>query len=164
MRRSVGSVLMAFLPKLVLYYAFVTSAIYEKTRAKTSNICDNHNYTIINDTRRSTSNPWNDTRDTPICDRTIIKDSLWYRFEIASGNQLPTTRPKLNHCGTYAPIWMNGSHPTVSDGVVSRTACASPRLACQYFYRIKVLNCSGFYVYQLKPPDHCYLAYCIGKP
>nr|KAG5690266.1 hypothetical protein BaRGS_018618 [Batillaria attramentaria] len=28
-------------------------------------------------------------------------------------------------CGTVVPIWMNGTHPTVGEGMVSRTACAN---------------------------------------
>ena len=63
---------------------------------------------------------------------------------------------------------MNGSHPSVSDGEVSRMACANVPggrpIGCTYSYTIKVLNCGDFYVYKLKPPKHCYLAYCIGKP
>ena len=164
---AITYLVMAFLPNLVLYYVFVTWINYEKTYAKASNVCENHNYTTISDGRRSTSNLLNATRgDKPICDKTI-QDSLWYRFEIANGNQLATKRPEIQHCGTYSPIWMNGSHPTVSQGEVSRKACAyllvGRPVGCTLSYRIKVLNCSGFYVYRLKPPEQCFLAYCIGK-
>ena len=29
------------------------------------------------------------------------------------------------HCGTHAPVWMNGVHPTVSEGIVYRPVCGS---------------------------------------
>ena len=152
------------LPNLFLCYIFITLINY----GKTTEVCKNHNYTIISDARRSTSNVYNTTRgDKYLCDRNEIQESIWYRFEIANGNKLATTRPKVNHCGTYSPIWMNGSHPTVVDGVVLRKACAhipsAFPIGCRYSYDIKVLNCNGFYVYQLKPPKSCFLAYCIGK-
>ncbi|CAB4028366.1 Hypothetical predicted protein [Paramuricea clavata] len=152
-----------FLPNLVLiYYIFVTLINYGGTR----NICKNLNYTTIRDERRSTSKP-TQAGNILLCDRSVIQESIWYRFEIANGNQLATTRPKINHCGTYSPIWINGSHPTVADGKVFRKACAflpfSLPHGCAYSYKITVLNCSGFYVYRLKPPDHCYLAYCIAS-
>ena len=153
-----------FLPNLVLiYYIFVTLINDGGTR----NICKNLNYTTIRDERRSTSKP-TQAGNKLLCDRTVIQESTWYRFEIANGNQLATTRPETSHCGTYSPIWMNGSHPTVADGEVSRKACAFVPFnlphGCAYSYKITVLNCDGFYLYRLKPPNNCYLAYCIGKP
>jgi hypothetical protein len=153
------------LPNIFLYYIFVILINHGNT---TTEVCKNHSYTVINDTRRSTSNVFNATRgDALLCDRGEIKESLWYRFELADGNKLATSRPESHQCGTFSPIWMNGSHPSVVDGEVQRKACAYVPVAfpfgCAYAYNIKVLNCGSFYVYQLKPPRHCFLAYCVGK-
>ena len=53
-------------------------------------------------------------------------------------------------CGTVYPGWLIGSHPTVTEGVVTRTVRYSYRSDC--FWRsniIKVKNCSSYYVYEL---------------
>jgi hypothetical protein len=129
------------------------------------NSCRGIQYRKINDPRRSTGYVSNDTKKY-LCDRSLLEDRVWYRFESEAGDELPTTKPKDGTCGTYAPIWMNGSHPTISDGTVARKACANVPNAhpfgCAYSYVIHVRNCSGYYIYQLKPPQHCILAYCAG--
>ena len=66
-----------------------------------------------------------------------------------------------SHCGTDAPGWLNGAHPTVADGVVQREVCFSSFGSCCYYSKkINVRNCKGFYVYKLEPPPRCYLRYC----
>ncbi|PIO23295.1 hypothetical protein AB205_0065900, partial [Aquarana catesbeiana] len=57
---------------------------------------------------------------------------------------------------------MNGSHPTVSDGIVNRTACSNwYDGCCTYPYNISVKMCpGGFYVYKLQRPPSCNFAYC----
>ena len=53
-------------------------------------------------------------------------------------------------CGTKYPVWLNGTHPTVAEGVVSRTVCYSGYSGCCWFSNIiKVKNCSSYYVYEL---------------
>ena len=126
--------------------------------------CKNVKYTTINDPRRSTAY----TKTTNLCDISLIRDNGWYRFASDAGGEMPTTTPKKHSCGTIIPIWMNGSHPSVEEGVVNRTACAvAPFLdiPCypKYTMIIKVRNCSGFYIYQLKKPKDCFLAYCAGR-
>ena len=128
------------------------------------NICDGIQYKSINDPRRSTGYVSNDKKY--LCDRNLLEDSVWYRFESVAGGELPTTKPKHNTCGTVVPIWMNGSHPTINDGTVARTACANVLggypFGCGYKYNIHVRNCSGYYIYQLIAPRQCFLAYCAG--
>ena len=66
-------------------------------------------------------------------------------------------------CGTFTPGWLNGSHPTVNEGVVQRRVCFGYHgHCCIYSTYIRVRNCGGFYVYQLKPLiiTPCYLRYC----
>ena len=125
--------------------------------------CNDQKYITIDDPRRSTA--YDDFNSTKLCDRNIIQNDAWYRFSSEAGGVMPTTMPKVKRCGTFAPIWMNGSHPSVEDGIVTRKVCANaPRhpLGCRYNYDIQVRNCSGYYIYQLKKPPTCYLAYCAG--
>lgn len=121
-------------------------------------------YITISEVWRSTANK---ISSDPKCDRGHIVDNGWYRFNSPAGNEMPTTNPRLGKCGTYAPIWMNGTHPSVADDVIDTIACAGlPRvtpLGCGVQYKIKVVNCSGFYLYRLKSPRQCSLAYCAGK-
>ncbi|CAH1268877.1 PLG [Branchiostoma lanceolatum] len=45
----------------------------------------------------------------------------WYRFTGPAGTQMPTERPTSYYrCGTHAPVWLNGGHPTAKDGSVTR--------------------------------------------
>ncbi|KAL0179019.1 hypothetical protein M9458_024461, partial [Cirrhinus mrigala] len=48
-------------------------------------------------------------------------------------------------CGTYVPLWLNGAHPTVKDGVVTRDVCGSWSNNCCYLQinPIKVKACPG---------------------
>ena len=66
-------------------------------------------------------------------------------------------------CGTYIPGWLNGSHPTVNEGAVQRRVCFSYYVygdCCSLSTYIRVRNCGGFYVYQLKPLTVCNSRYC----
>ena len=66
-----------------------------------------------------------------------------------------------NRCGTYYPGWLSGSHPTVNEGAVQRRVCFRYYdNCCDFPTYIRVRNCGGFYVYQLKPLTYCYLRYC----
>ena len=99
----------------------------------------------------------------------------WHRFSGAAGTHLPTA--SLNNgaggkevCGTSIVGWMEGSHPTVYDGIVSRNICFEFENGnCEYQVRILVRTCDDpaepgktFYVYHLKYPKDimCYWAYC----
>ncbi len=79
----------------------------------------------------------------------------------------------MYRCGTYAPGWLNGSHPTVAEGAVTRKVCYHgwdifKGFKCCYWSNIvKVKKCSGYYVYELEIPPNCPLRYCgnagVGK-
>ena len=67
---------------------------------------------------------------------------------------MPESKIDPYHCGTVAPIWMRGQHPSVADGIVNRDACVNfkdRRNGCYVVIQIRVKNCNGFYVYDLKP-------------
>ncbi|PVD18268.1 hypothetical protein C0Q70_20817 [Pomacea canaliculata] len=73
-------------------------------------------------------------------------------------------------CGTSVPIWLKGTHPSVSDGIQTRQACANFETedtshipCCAQAINIGVKNCNGFFVYFLHPPPICPVAYCAGK-
>ena len=85
----------------------------------------------------------------------------WYRFSGAAGNQMAESCVEVHRCGTSRPSWLNGSHPTVNEGVVQRRVCFSVSFFCCYYSTyIRVRNCGGFYVYQLKPLTFCHSRYC----
>ena len=86
----------------------------------------------------------------------------WYRFSGAAGNQMAESCVEVFRCGTYLPGWLNGSHPTVNEGAVQRRVCFRrySGLCCYFSTYIRVRNCAGFYVYQLKPLTSIRARYC----
>ena len=94
------------------------------------------------------------------CDRSL-STRRWYRFTGAAGTQMPTEPVPRLSCGTHAPGWLNGVHPAVIDGSVSRTVCfADFGNECRWKRTIAVVNCSSFYLYKLVPIGFCKLRYC----
>ena len=52
---------------------------------------------------------------------------------------MPTTRVPAFRCGTDWSGWLDGAHPTVEDGEVSRRVCFSDRLTgCRHIAKISV--------------------------
>ncbi|XP_028412381.1 uncharacterized protein LOC114535201 [Dendronephthya gigantea] len=147
----------------VLVVFFLTLHVGTKAR-----YCKDVNYVTIKDARRSTAYilPHNSSSN-KLCDRKAIIDDVWYRFSSEAGGDIATRRPNRGGCGTRAPIWMNGTHPTVEEGIVKRKACLDAPLVipygCGYSYDINVRNCSGYYIYQLKTPSQCDSVYCAGS-
>ena len=129
--------------------------------------CDGIKYINITDARRSTAFDQRNSNAKLICDRHVIKDGSWYRFTSNVGGELATTPQKIYSCGTFHPIWMNGSHPTVEEGRANRTACMNtihvPTDSCDVSFTITVLNCTGYYIYKLREPKACNEAYCAGN-
>ncbi|KAK3754727.1 hypothetical protein QZH41_007046 [Actinostola sp. cb2023] len=94
------------------------------------------------------------------CDRYDLSKG-WYRFTGSAGSQIATSCVPTYRCGTYAPGWMNGSHPTPAEGIVTRNVCYHWASQCCYLNNmIRVKNCGGFYVYELDQPPGCALRYC----
>ena len=129
--------------------------------------CNPINYNELNEPHRSTSYTPG-PNEQPICDNHLQPG--WYRFTSGAGGSMPTSCPKQLSCGTVAPIWLNGSHPSVADGTVWRQACAhrtsgnpaQTNFCCDMTFDMPVRNCSGFYVYGLRPTPACFFAYCAG--
>jgi len=92
------------------------------------------------------------------CDRGL---NGWYRFHGAAGTRMPTACPPVFTCGGDAPGWLNGGHPTVADGKVTRQVCFHWILGCcTSSTNIEVRNCGSFYVYRFSAPPTCFLRYC----
>ncbi|KAM6155692.1 uromodulin [Rhynchocyon petersi] len=86
----------------------------------------------------------------------------WYRFVGPGGVRMPETCVPMLRCNTAAPMWLNGTHPSTSDGIVDRTTCAHwSDNCCLWEAPVQVKACSGgYYVYNLTAPPECHLAYC----
>ena len=85
----------------------------------------------------------------------------WFRFKGAAGKRMPTSCPLKYRCGAFASGWLNGGHPTVADGQVTRTVCFHWKSdCCHWSTDIKVRNCGSYYVYYLRGTPTCYLRYC----
>lgn len=85
----------------------------------------------------------------------------WYRFMGDSGDQMPDKCVPTGRCGTRAPGWLNGQHPTEQEGVVTREVCYHwNKECCKWKNDIKIRNCGEFYVYELQKPPTCDLRYC----
>lgn len=85
----------------------------------------------------------------------------WYRFMGDSGDQMPDKCVPTGRCGTRAPGWLNGQHPTEQESVVTREVCYHwKKECCKWKNDIKIRNCGEFYVYELQKPPTCDLRYC----
>lgn len=89
----------------------------------------------------------------------------WYRFVGDGGVRMPETCVPILRCQTEAPMWLNGTHPTLKEGIVTRTACAHwSGNCCLWKTQVLVKACPGeFYVYQLERTPECNLRYCTGE-
>ncbi|WAQ95343.1 OIT3-like protein, partial [Mya arenaria] len=98
------------------------------------------------------------------CSQHAISDfRLPQRWYYAGLDPILTSPPdQLCACGTSLPIWMNGSLPQPSDGIVSREACQKYAGSCDLRLHIEVKNCGDFYVYKLPPTKEDNTAYCFG--
>ena len=101
------------------------------------------------------------------CDRDDLVPG-WYRFQGAAGDQMADKCVPTNYCGTHWPGWLNGTHPTVAEGVVMRKVCYhywyhygyESSYCCYWSNNIRVRNCGAFFVYELQKPPGCDFRYC----
>lgn len=96
------------------------------------------------------------------CD--ISLGPAWFRFLGDAGTKMPTSCVPHSRCGTRATGWLNGVHPTVAEGTVTRPVCFSwSGNCCKWAINIRVRNCGVYFVYYISgtPPAHpCSLRYC----
>ena len=115
------------------------------------------NYTVLSEADRAQGNaPW---LPAGRHDNSLVTG--WYRFQGAAGDRMPDKCVLMYRCGTKYPGWLNGTHPTVAEGVVTRTVCYSFKMSCCLAGNIiKVKNCKGYYVYELQRTTDSYSRYC----
>ncbi|XP_041432232.1 uromodulin-like [Xenopus laevis] len=119
-----------------------------------SDPCVSH--TVLDDCWRSSSNAqYVDTK----CDNDKVG---WYRFTGSGGIRMPEFCVPKDRCNTVAPMWLNGSHPIETDGIVSRTVCAHGQYdCCQWSSTVQIKACpGGYHVYKLNRTPTCSMAYC----
>ncbi|PIN99448.1 hypothetical protein AB205_0015560, partial [Aquarana catesbeiana] len=116
------------------------------------------NRTVLNEPWRSANNTLSST---PNCDYSM---NGWYQFVGSGGVHIPEYCVPEQRCNTNIPVWMNGTHPVITDGIVNRTACGDWNgNCCQWTSTIQVKACPlGYYVYRLigTPGSMCSLSYC----
>ncbi|XP_056392110.1 uromodulin-like isoform X1 [Hyla sarda] len=116
------------------------------------------NYTVLNEPWRSASNMYDYRYN---CDS---DKNGWYRFIGSGGVRMPESCSPESGCGTHASIWLSGTHPILSDGIVTRTVCASwIGYCCSWSSTVQIKACPGGYpLYKLNgtPNNYCSLSYC----
>ena len=123
--------------------------------------CSNTTYTAINEPRRSKEAVWK-VGEKPLCDRSLQRG--WYRFTSYTGGEIPEGKVPENRCGTHSPVWLNGRHPTNKGENVVREACIHFfGNGCWERFDINITNCGDYFVYYLRPPFYCSVAYCAGE-
>ena len=95
------------------------------------------------------------------CDQKDMPDTKWYRFIGSSGTMMPTSCVPKHYCGTHAPGWLNGAHPTRLGQIVNGQVCFHwGGGCCNWKANIQIKKCNGFYVYKLGKTPVCWLRYC----
>ncbi|XP_067669016.1 von Willebrand factor D and EGF domain-containing protein-like isoform X2 [Haliotis asinina] len=96
------------------------------------------------------------------CDHYLPDGNDWYRLDGTGTGDLYSHCPQISACGTLFPIWMNGSIPTPSEGIVSRTAFQRGIIGCfETQLQVRVKNCGNFRVYFLNKLSGCPGKYCF---
>uniref|UniRef100_A0A671LER6 ZP domain-containing protein n=1 Tax=Sinocyclocheilus anshuiensis TaxID=1608454 RepID=A0A671LER6_9TELE len=137
-----------------IWHAFISCTVVPYT---TSSVDPCYSYTSLDEATN------NQHSSQIMCDSWVSWNG-WYRLFIqGQGIQMPDICVDELSCGTHAPLWLNGGHPRVEDGVVTRDVCGHWDNNCCYFQSnpIKVKACpGGYYVYEFVSPSTCHLAYC----
>ncbi|KAI4904447.1 hypothetical protein NFI96_022470 [Prochilodus magdalenae] len=135
---------------LILVLCFLTASFDDRC----------NNYTALDQ-------PWRATNATElnICDRDFSWTG-WYRLLYYGMNmRMPESCVNRSRCGTDITLWLNGSHPQIEDGIVTRRVCGRSGSNCCYYRStpIRVKACPGdYYIYEFVKPTTCKAAYCAG--
>ncbi|XP_033097220.1 oncoprotein-induced transcript 3 protein-like [Anneissia japonica] len=94
--------------------------------------------------------------------------AYWYQFTGNGGNKMPTTCVVADRCGVHSPIWMNGSHPSVDNGIVTKQVCKSLSTdgvtnCCEWSSNIRVKHCGEYFIYSLPKLNACGSGFCAGN-
>ena len=118
------------------------------------------NYDVLDEPWRKVSIV-NDDSDLK-CDQRDMSPG-WKRFSDSIGGEMPESCPdSVRRCGTQAPGWLNGIHPTVVGQKTRMQVCFYWQQdgCCQFHAFVEVTNCGLYYVYNLPAPPICNLVYC----
>ncbi|XP_036413133.1 adhesion G protein-coupled receptor E3-like [Colossoma macropomum] len=125
---------------------------------------DTPSYDPCND-YTSLDQPWRATNETggSKCDD-YFNGTGWYRL-LYNGTSVRMPESCVNRfrCGTDITLWLNGSHPQIEDGIVTRGVCGDSGSYCCYYRStpIQVKACPGnYYVYKFAKAVSCKSAYC----
>ena len=117
------------------------------------------NYAVLSEADRAQGNTLQNNLNHVKCDNNLVTG--WYRFQGAAGDRMADKCVLMYRCGTKYPGWLDGTHPTVAEGVVTRKVCYHDWYSCCPYSTItRVKNCTSFYVYELQRPHHCNFRYC----
>lgn len=119
------------------------------------------NYVVISEKERSKTYSGGPLT----CDQRNLKTiGRWHRFMGAAGTAMPTACVPTHRCGTHAPGWLQGGHPTEVQGAVTRKVCFHwSGNCCKWSVNIRVRDCGEFYVYNFPKTPVCYLKYCAEQ-
>ncbi|XP_072894692.1 uncharacterized protein [Hemitrygon akajei] len=120
------------------------------------------NYTVLDQPWRSTNCSQTDCTNGQWMGDGNLREG-WYRFHSSGGWTMPETVFPEDRCSGVIPGWLNGSHPNVTEGEVTRTVCFTwNEDTCYWSREIKLKNCSDYFVYQLKPTPCSRAVYCTA--
>ena len=75
--------------------------------------------------------------------------------------QIPETIVEDSHCNTWATGWLNGTHPTVLDEIVTKTVCFDWNgFPCYWQNEIQIRKCGDYFLYYLPETPDCTARYC----
>ncbi|XP_072894514.1 uncharacterized protein [Hemitrygon akajei] len=125
--------------------------------------------------------PWRRMHSPSMSEQCMSDQKLeqgWYRFSSSGRWKIPETAVPQYCCCGKRQGWLEGSHPTVTEGEVMRNVCFTENgntitesgmsgnsKTC---LDIKIKNCIGYFVYLLKPTSAGRSVYCadstLGDP
>ena len=77
----------------------------------------------------------------------------WHRFQGAAGDRMADKCVPEKRCGGSMSGWLNGTHPSIDEGVVTRGVCFSSLYhCCDWFQNSRVKNCGAYFLYELSRP------------
>ena len=135
-------------------YYMAINEVYSLIHIFLPDLCYDVDYFILNDETRNLNYIGQD-----YCDSTFYqsrtspdwKGTSWYRFDSPGGTKIPEHSLEYLHCNTYAPGWLNGTHPTNLGETVERKVCFNyPNHVCQFERNIQIKNCGAYFLYYLK--------------
>ncbi|XP_071129173.1 von Willebrand factor D and EGF domain-containing protein-like [Mytilus edulis] len=119
-------------------------------------------YSTLDNVKRSAGYALDLDTDIAISDDRL--DPGWYRIVSVAGEDIPTEPPETFRCGSWYPIWLNGTLPLDVNSDVSQPVCIKTLLdECESTWNIDIRRCSGdFLVYNLLSSQKTKSAYCFG--